>query len=149
MDITTVLPDGSPKTITFKELLKKSKFTVLYFYPKDNTSWCTLEAQEFTWLVDKFTELDTQIVWVSKDSAKSHCNFIEKHNIKYNLITDPDLILHNQFEVIWEKKMYGKVYQWTVRSTFILDQNWKIIKERKNVKARWHADSVLEYLQSL
>ncbi len=129
-------------------LLSQSEKTLLYFYPKDNTPGCTLEAQDFTRLKDTFTKLGIQIIGVSKDSEASHEKFITSCQLGIPLISDETGELHTQFGVIGEKKNYGKVYIGVIRSTFLLDQNGKILKEWRNVKATGHAEKVLREIQS-
>ena len=73
LDVSVSFPDGSNKSLPFSDLIKQSDYTILYFYPKDNTSGCTLEAKDFSSLVDRFASYGVQIVGVSKDSHKSHC----------------------------------------------------------------------------
>lgn len=128
-------------------LLSTSPLTLLYFYPKDDTPGCTLEAQDFTRLAGEFAKLDIQIIWVSKDSESSHAKFCNKYNLSIQLISDEDESLHNQFSVIGEKKNYGKVYIGVIRSTFLLDSSWKILKEWRNVKATGHAEKVLREIK--
>ena len=142
-----VNPDLTEKEIDFEDICNWKK-TILYFYPKDNTPGCTKEAVDFSNLKGEFEKLWYQIVWVSKDSTESHKKFIQKHNLKISLISDPDLKLHNKFWTYWEKKSYGRVTMWTIRSTFVLDENCNIVKEYRNVKATWHAERVLKDLQS-
>lgn len=79
MTVTITYVDGSMHSVDFSVLLQKKSYTIVYFYPKDNTSGCTLEAQEFTNLVPVFADYDIQVIGVSKDSHKSHCTFIEKY----------------------------------------------------------------------
>lgn len=79
-------------------LSKKAKYTLLYFYPKDNTPGCTTEATDFSRLKSEFENLDIEIIGVSKDSEKSHENFREKHNLNFSLIADENLELHNEFK---------------------------------------------------
>ena len=119
------------------------KTMVLYFYPKDDTPWCTLEAQTFTRLKSDFSLLGIQIIGVSKDSEASHEKFITKCDLGIRLIADEDSSLHEQFWVIGEKKNYGKIYIGTIRSTFLLDEGGKILKEWRNVKATGHGEKVL------
>lgn len=138
--------DGSMYSIDFSDLLKKNPYTILYFYPKDNTSGCTLEAQEFTQFIQDFANYGIQVVGVSKDSHKSHCSFIEKYWLRIPLISDPEWVLHKQFGTVGEKSMYGKKYIGTIRSTFLLDDSWKVIHQWLNVSARWHAQIVLDYI---
>ena len=128
-------------------LLSKSPLTLLYFYPKDDTPGCTLEAVDFTRLKDEFWVLWIQIVGVSQDSWVSHAKFCIKHNIGIELIADEDAALHHQFGVIGEKKNYGKTYIGTIRSTFLLDSSGKILQEWRNVKATWHAEKVLREIK--
>ena len=128
------------------ETLAKSPKTLLYFYPKDNTPGCTLEAQDFTRLKNDFAKLWIQIIGVSKDNELSHETFINSCNLAIELISD-DGSLHEQFGVIGEKKNYGKVYIGVIRSTFLLDSSGKLVKEWRNVKATGHAAKILKELQ--
>ena len=130
-------------------LLSSSPYTLLYFYPKDDTPGCTLEASDFTRLKSEFEALGIQIIWVSKDSETSHAKFCNKYNLGIQLVSDEDESLHNQFGVIGEKKNYGKVYIGVIRSTFLLDSQWKIIKEWRNVKATGHAEKVLREIKEI
>lgn len=129
--------------MNIQHLLAKSPRTILYFYPKDNTPGCTLEAQDFTRLKDEFLALGIQIIGVSKDSESSHAKFRDSCNLGIELISDKDGSLHEQFGVIGEKKNYGKVYVGVIRSTFLLDQDGNILHEWRNVKATGHAEKVL------
>ncbi len=133
----------------FDWILQKNNYTILYFYPKDNTPGCTVEANEFSALVDEFSKFSVGIVGVSKDWVKSHCKFTTDHGLLFPLVSDTDLVLHEEFSTIWEKKMFWKSYTWTIRSTFVLDNNRQILKERRNVKAKWHAQAVLDYCATL
>ena len=124
-------------------LLSRSKYTLLYFYPKDDTPGCTLEAQDFTRLKNEFAELGIQIIGISRDSEVSHAKFCNKYDLGITLISDESGELHEQYGVIGEKKNYGKVYIGVIRSTFLLDSSGKILKEWRNVKATGHAEKVL------
>lgn len=104
------------------KVLFDSPRTLLYFYPKDNTPGCTLEAQDFTRLKNDFAKLGIQIIGVSKDSEVSHEKFTTSCGLGIPLISDVDGTLHEQFGVIGEKKNYGKVYIGVIRSTFLLDK---------------------------
>ena len=130
-------------------LLSSSPFTLLYFYPKDDTPGCTMEATDFTRLVPDFAELGIQIIGVSKDSEVSHAKFCNKHDLGVILISDEDGSLHEEFSVIGEKKNYGKVYVGVIRSTFLLDSTWKILHEWRNVKATGHAEKALREVKEL
>lgn len=116
---------------------------VLYFYPKDNTSGCTIEAKSFTCLVDDFNTKGYRIIGVSRDSVKSHKNFISKQELDILLLSDPEELLVKAFDVLQEKSMYGRTYLGIVRSTFVLNEDGIITKEYRNVKAQGHAEQVL------
>jgi peroxiredoxin Q/BCP len=136
------MTDGTKMTL---ERLKKENF-VLYFYPKDNTSACTLEALSFSELYDEFREQGFHIYGVSKDTLKSHEKFREKNNLPYHLISDVDKVLLEWFDVIKEKKMYGKLVKGTERSTFIYMEGLVLKQVFRNVKAKDHAKEVLDYI---
>ncbi len=125
----------------------KGKNLIVYFYPKDNTPGCTNEAIGFTEKVEDFNKLDTKIVGISKDSEKSHENFIKKHDLKIELISDPEKIIHEKFDVIKPKKLYGKEYMGTERSTFIFNKEGELIKEYRKVKVKGHVDEVYEFVK--
>lgn len=127
----------------------KGKKLVLYFYPKDNTSGCTTEAIEFSELIQEFEKLNTVVVGISRDSVKTHQNFINKHDLKIELLSDPNREINKQYDVLKNKKMYGKDVIGTVRSTFIFDEDSNLIKEFRNVKAKGHAEEVLEFIKGL
>ena len=122
---------------------------VLYFYPKDDTPGCTIEGNEFAALNDSFTDQNTVIYGVSRDSISSHEKFKEKFSFSFELISDKDEALCNQFEVIKLKKLYGKEYLGIVRSTFVISPNGEILKHWDNVKVDGHADEVLEFVSGL
>jgi thioredoxin-dependent peroxiredoxin len=130
-------------------VLTSSSITLLYFYPKDDTPGCTLEAQDFTRLVPDFAELGIQIIGVSKDSEVSHAKFCNKHDLGIQLISDESWELHEQYGVIGEKKNYGKIYIGVIRSTFLLNAEWKILHEWRNVKATGHAEKVLREIKEI
>jgi peroxiredoxin Q/BCP len=136
-------------SLEFNELLNQSNYTILYFYPKDNTSGCTLEANEFSWYSKEFEKLGCQIIGVSKDNHTSHCKFISKYDLAFQLISDSDLELHTMFHTLGEKSLYGKKYIGTIRSTFLLDQKGNILYERRNASASNHAKKVLEKTQEV
>lgn len=144
--LTTISGDSS--NISLEDLLLKSPYTLLYFYPKDNTPGCTVEAQDFSRLVHDFATYNVQIIGVSKDSHQSHCKFIDKHSLTITLVSDEDLLLHKKYGAWWEKTMYGKTYEGVIRSTFLLDSLWNVLYSWKNVRAKWHAASVLDYVSS-
>lgn len=134
--------------MTLPTLLSRSPKTLLYFYPKDDTPGCTMEAQDFTRLKSEFEALGIQIIGVSKDSEASHAKFCDKYSLGIQLVSDESWELHEQFAVIGEKKNYGKTYVGVIRSTFLFDSSGKILKEWRNVKAKGHAEKVLRELQN-
>lgn len=142
LDITLQASDN--QLYTLRDF--KGQKIVLYFYPKDNTSGCTLESKDFTCLKDKFAEKGYKIIGVSKDSVRSHKNFITKQELDLLLLADPDKEMIKAFDLLKEKSMYGKKYMGVVRSTFILNEEGAIIKEYRDIKAKGHAEAVLNEL---
>ncbi len=128
--------------------LKGSKL-VLYFYPKDNTSGCTLEGQNFRDLHDEFTAANAVILGVSRESIRSHDNFRGKHDFPFHLLSDPEETLCNAYDVIKEKSMYGRKYMGIERSTFLIDENGVLRREWRKVKVKGHVEEVLEAVRSL
>lgn len=125
-----------------------TEWLIVYFYPKDSTPGCTTQAIGFSCLKDQFDALNSTILGVSRDSVKAHQNFTEKQNLSINLISDKEEVLCNLFDVIKEKKMYGKKVMGIERSTFIF-HNGQLVKEYRKVKAAGHAEQVLEDLKAL
>ena len=113
------IPNHNGKKVSLADF--KGKWLVFYFYPKDNTSGCTKEAIEFTAAKDKFTAENAVIVGVSPDSEKSHCNFIAKHSLGIELLSDTEKEVVNSYGVWQLKKMAGREYYGVVRSTFLID----------------------------
>lgn len=133
-------------TFDLKTLLSFWEKTILYFYPKDNTPGCTIENKDFSCLKLEFEKKWYVVIWVSKDSIDSHKKFIEKQELSIDLISDPDLVLHKELWAFWEKNNYGKIVQWVIRSTFIVSKEGEILKEYKNIRAKWHAERLLKEL---
>jgi len=127
----------------------KGKSVILYFYPKDSTSGCTVQAQDFRDRAQEFTHLNAVILGVSKDSIKSHCNFKAKENLNFTLLSDPETTVNQLYGVWAEKSMYGKKYFGTDRSTFLIDENGIIAALWRNVKVPGHVDEVLETLKQM
>jgi len=130
------------KSANLSEL--KGKKVVLYFYPKDNTPGCTTEGQNFRDLKKKFDKENVVIFGLSRESIKSHENFKEKQSFNFELISDPDEKICKQYDVIKEKSMYGRKYMGIDRSTFLIDEKGKLVKEWRKVKVTGHAAEVLE-----
>ncbi|MGJ0848110.1 peroxiredoxin [Tissierella praeacuta] len=141
-----VLKETNGADISLKDF--KGKNVVLYFYPKDNTSGCTTEALEFMDLYDEFQKQDTIIMGISRDNLKSHVKFRDKHNLPFLLLSDENEEIHNLFNVMKLKKMYGKEYMGVERSTFIFNKEGELVKEFRNVKAKGHAEKVLEFIKN-
>lgn len=120
------------KTHTLAEF--KGKNVVLYFYPKDMTSGCTVEAKKFSALKEEFQSLNAVILGVSKDSIESHKKFKEKENLNFLLLSDPEEKLAKAYEAYGEKTMYGKKYKGTIRSTFVIDKDGTILSAEYQVK---------------
>ena len=135
------------KTISLSEL--KGKNVVLYFYPKDSTPGRTTEGQDFRDLKGQFTRANTIIFGLSRESIKSHENFKTKEKFNFDLISDPEEIICNQYDVIKEKSMYGKKYMGIERSTFLIDSKGKLIQEWRKVKVTGHASEVLDAAKKL
>jgi peroxiredoxin Q/BCP len=125
------------------------QWLVLYFYPKDNTPGCSTEAIDFTALSPQFQQLNAVIIGVSPDSEKSHCRFIEKHNLTIQLLSDPDHQLAEIYQVWGLKKFMGKEYMGIKRSTFLIDPQGNIAYIWSNVKVKAHAEAVLKKLEEL
>lgn len=125
-----------------------SEWLLIYFYPKDSTPGCTVQAVDFSTLKEQFSALNTTIIGVSRDSVKAHQNFTEKQNLSINLISDKEEVLCQHFDVIKEKNMYGKKVMGIERSTFIF-HNGTLVKDYRKVKAAGHAEQVLADLKAL
>ena len=134
-------PATGDKTIALKDLAGKK--VVLYFYPKDSTPGCTTEGQDFRDAKAKFTRQNTIILGVSRDSIKKHENFKAKQNFNFDLLSDEDESLCQQFDVIKLKKLYGREYMGVDRSTFLIDENGVLVREWRGVKVKGHIDEVL------
>jgi peroxiredoxin Q/BCP len=119
---------------------------VLYFYPKDDTSGCTREAQDFTELADDFAAAGAKVVGVSRDSEKSHEKFIGKYDLKVPLATD-DGALSEAFGTWVEKSMYGRKYMGMERATFLIGADGTVLRAWRKVKVPGHAAEVLKAVQ--
>ena len=124
------------------------KKTVIYFYPKDDTPGCTKEAIDFSEKINEFSDLRTQIFGISRDSPEKHEKFIKKHDLKVNLISD-DGEITEYFGVWVEKSMYGKSYMGIERSTFLIDEQLKVIKIWRKVKVPGHVEEVLDFIKNI
>ena len=133
-------------SLNSQDLLGKK--TVIYFYPKDDTPGCTKEAISFTEKINEFSSLNTQIFGVSRDSFEKHEKFKKKYNLKVNLISDEGEI--TEYFGVWvEKSMYGKKYMGIERSTFVIDEQLKILKIWRKVKVSGHVEEVLDFVKNI
>lgn len=133
---------------TFQLSGRPARYTVLFFYPKDNTPGCTTENIAFRDLYEQFQAAGAEIYGVSRDSLRSHEGFKSKLGLPFELISDPDEALCQQFGVMKMKQMYGKTVRGIERSTFVIDANGQLVKEWRGVKVANHVDEVLEFLLS-
>ena len=115
----------------------KGKKVVLYFYPKDNTPGCTQEACDFRNNFNRLSSMGVVVIGVSPDSVESHKKFKAKHNLNFILLSDPNKEVAKLYGAYGEKKMYGKVTEGIIRSTFIIDEDQNIVKAWKNVKVNF------------
>ena len=134
---------------TFKLSDHRGKNVVVYFYPKDNTSGCTLEGQEFRDLYKDFAKANTIVVGVSRDSIKSHEGFKAAHGFPFELLSDKDETASELFGVMKLKNMYGKQVRGIERSTFVFDKDGKLVKNWRGLKAPGHAAEVLAFVRTL
>ena len=138
--------DGIEKEFSLNDF--KGQRVILYFYPKDNTSGCTMEACNFRDNMNRLIKYAV-VIGVSPDSIKSHKSFKEKQSLNFILLSDTEHKLAESFEVWKEKSMYGRKYMGIERSTFIIDKDGNIEKEWRKVKVKGHADKVIEYLNAV
>jgi len=125
----------------------KGKKVVLYFYPKDNTPGCTAESCN---LRDNYSELTSkgyEVIGVSPDSEKSHTNFITKYDLPFNLVADTDKEILKAYGAWGLKKMYGKEYEGVLRTTYVIDEEGKVLKVFKKVQTKDHTDQILKALE--
>ncbi|MEO5332329.1 MAG: peroxiredoxin [Magnetococcus sp. YQC-5] len=140
-------PDQTGQTRSLRELLG-NQGAIIYFYPKDNTPGCTLEANDFQSLHKEFLALGYSIIGISKDSVKSHAHFCSKHTLEFTLLSDQDGALCTAFGVWQEKTMYGKTSMGIVRTTFVVNALGIIQAVYPKVKTKGHAADVLNDLNT-
>jgi peroxiredoxin Q/BCP len=138
------LQDQDGKELRLKDF--KGKWVVLYFYPKDNTPGCTIEAVDFSRLNAKFSRANAAILGVSSDSCASHQKFIGAQKLAITLLSDPELAVHKKYGVWGKKKFMGREYVGTLRTTFLIDPKGKIARIWDNVGVKGHAEEVLQAL---
>ena len=135
------LPDQNGNMHSLSEY--RGKKVILYFYPKDNTAGCTKQACGFAELYPQFTEKGAVVLGISKDSVASHKKFEEKYGLPFTLLADPELVAIQAYDVWQEKKNYGKTYMGVVRTTYLIDENGKIVKAFDKVKAADNPEQML------
>jgi len=140
------LPANDGRRVSLSE--HSGKTVVLYFYPKDNTEGCTLEAIDFTRLKGEFEAAGAEIIGISPDSARKHDNFCRKHGLGITLGSDEDLQAAQAYGVWVEKQMYGRKYMGIDRSTFLIGPDGKIRRIWRKVRVKGHAEEVLEAVRS-
>lgn len=141
------LPGNGGETISLSDY--RGKKVVLYFYPKDDTPGCTTEAKDFTALADEFAAAGAVVIGMSKDTAKKHDKFIDKHELKVQLASDEEGKVIEDYGVWVEKSMYGRTYMGIERATFLIDEKGVIREVWHKVKVKGHAQAVLDAVKAL
>ncbi len=141
------LPDADEETVCLADL--RGAYAVIYFYPKDNTSGCTLEARSFSDAMEAFTREETPIFGISPDSTASHRRFIAKHDLTVRLLADPDRQAIEAYGAWVLKKMYGREYMGVERSTFIIDPEGTVVAVWRKVRVKGHVDAVMAALEEI
>lgn len=141
------LKETDGKNVTLSDY--KGKNVVVYFYPKDNTPGWNSEANSFKDLYDQFKENNTEILGISRDSLKSHAKFRDKFDLPFLLLSDQDKRVHELFNVMVPKKMFGKDVIGVDRSTFIFNPDSELVKEYRKVKVDGHAAEVLAFIKTI
>ena len=151
LQIGDIAPAFTLKATKIEQLnsadLSGSKY-VFYFYPKDDTSGCTSEAQDFNRLLPEFNQLNCQIIGISKDSVKSHQKFCDKYQLNFELLADETTDICQAYGVWVEKSMYGRKYFGIERTSFLIDEIGRILEIWRKVKVKGHADQVLAKLKT-
>jgi thioredoxin-dependent peroxiredoxin len=145
---TFLLPDADMHMVSSESLLGNSHL-VIYFYPKDDTTGCTIEAVELSDLMDEFESLNTQVVGISRDNCISHANFRDKHGLTVTLLADTDGEVCQAYDVWREKEKNGEKRMGILRSTFIIDREGTVREAIYDVKPKGHAAQVLEMVKNI
>ena len=138
------LQNAKGEAVSLKDF--EGQKVVLYFYPRDNTPGCTRQACAFAGAYAEFEKRGVAVIGISKDSVASHLKFAEKHNLPFVLLSDPELVAIQAYDVWQEKKMYGKVGMGVVRTTFIIDEEGNIAHIMPKVKPDTNAAEILAEL---
>lgn len=139
------LKNQNDQNVCLKDFIAKWK--VIYFYPKDNTPGCTLEARDFSQHLEEFEKQNVSIIGISPDSKESHKKFKQKHNLKINLLSDPNHKTIEEYGVWKQKKMFGKHFMGVIRSTFLINPEGKVVQIWPKVKVSGHADEVMRFIK--
>lgn len=145
-DFTLMSTTG--QEITLSEF-NNGKNLIIYFYPKNHTQGCTLEAKDFARCYEDLKKKGFEVLGISKDTHKSHCNFRDKNDIPFILLSDKDREVHVLYDVLKLKKVYGREVMSTVRSSFIIDKDGTIIREYRNVRSKGHVDNIMKDIEEL
>lgn len=143
-DFTLMGSDGKEHSLS--EYLGKK--VILYFYPRDNTPGCTLEAESFRDNHEEYQKVNAVVLGISRDTLDSHDKFIDKLGLPFVLLSDADSTVCTLYDVLKEKNMYGKKSIGIARSTFIIDEKGTIIYENRKVKAEGHGEEIRDFLKS-
>lgn len=142
------LPDSDMQTFSLASQQGK-KNVILYFYPKDDTPGCTLEANEFTALEHEFSKLDSIVIGISRDDCLSHASFRDKYGLSVLLLSDPDARICKRYGVMYEKEVEGQKKMSIKRSTFVIDRHGKLRHVMYGVQAHGHAQEILKLIKDL
>ena len=145
-DFTSTNQDD--ETVSLSQF-KGKQHVVLYFYPKDDTPGCTVEANEFTALAAEFATAGAVVLGVSKDSCEKHRKFIAKHDLKVDLLADTSGEVCEKYGTWGERQFMGKKYMGIARSTFVIDKNGVLVEVNYKVKAKGHAQQILDLIRTL
>lgn len=142
-----ILPNQDKENVNLRQF--RGKWVILYFYPRDNTPGCSVEAQDFTIHLPDFKKLNAIILGVSKDSVESHCSFIKSKELKIILLSDQNHEIQEAYGVWQPKKFMGREFLGTARTTFLIDPKGRIAHIWEDVKVNGHVDEVLQILKGL
>lgn len=145
-DFTAIVTDGSE--ITLSQILSSGEGVILYFYPRDNTSGCTVQACDFRDSFARFSGSGWRVIGVSTDSASSHQKFIDKNELPFELIVDEEATLHQSYDTWREKNMYGNTYMGTLRSTFVISPDGSLKWVKYKVSPKGHVEQLLSDLEA-
>ncbi|MFZ5524051.1 MAG: peroxiredoxin [Pseudomonadota bacterium] len=142
------LPDADMQTFSLTSQQGR-KNVVLYFYPKDDTPGCTMEANEFSDLEEEFAKFDTIVIGISRDDCLSHASFRDKYGLSVLLLSDPDARVCKRYGVMYEKEVDGQKKLSIKRSTFVIDQHGKLRHAMYGVQAHGHAQDIFKLVKEL